>query len=67
MAKTKQDEASVAHRTTGEHSVNRKWQKAAAALEESTKLKECALMCLAIREETSETLHSALGSSGRFL
>lgn len=30
-------------------------------------LKEWALMCFSITEETSETLHSALGSSGSFL
>ena len=34
---------------------------------EHTRLQEWALMCFTIVEETNETLHSALGSSGSFL
>lgn len=73
MVKTKQV-MSVAHRTAGGLRINRKWQKTAAVWKESishrtehTRLKEWALMCLTIIEDTSETFHSALGSSGRFL
>lgn len=63
---------SVAHRKAGGLRINRKWQKTAKQTNishrtERTRLKEWALMCLTIIEDTSETFHSALGSSGRFL
>ncbi len=43
------------------------WKERVQRRAEHTMLKEWAFMCFAITEETNETLHSALGSSGRSL